>query len=57
MHPSEDITRWFLMNDDFMPVGWIELPLNEQLLAAGPNRFIVLRKDELDVESVVVYER
>jgi hypothetical protein len=57
MHPSEDITRWFLMNDDFLPVGWIELPPNERLLAAGPNRLIVLRKDELDVESVVVYER
>ncbi len=57
MHPSEDITRWFLMNGDFMPVGWIELPPNERLLAAEPNKLIVLRKDELDVESVVVYER
>jgi len=57
MHPSEDITRWFLMNDDFLPVGWIELPPNDRLLAAGSSRLIVLRRDELDVESVVVYER
>jgi hypothetical protein len=57
MHPSEELTRWFLMADDFLPAGWIGLPPNERLLAAGPNKLIVLRKDELDVESVVLYER
>jgi len=36
-------------------VGWIELPPNERLLAAGPDRMVVLRKDDLEVESVVVY--
>ncbi len=57
LHPSDDGTRWFLMGESFRPSGWIELPPNERLLAAGPNSVIVLRKDELDVESVVVYER
>jgi len=55
LHPTEDNTRWFLMGSDFQPTGWIELPPNERLLAAGPSELIVLRKDELDVESVVVY--
>ena len=55
LHPTETITRWFLMDDDFQPVGWIEFQSNELLLAAGPNRLIVLRKDDLDVESVIVY--
>jgi hypothetical protein len=56
-HPSEDGTRWFLMSDAFEPVGWIELLANETLLAAGADKLVVLRKDELDIESVVVYER
>lgn len=55
LHPTEDVTRWFLMDDGFLPVGWIELPPRERLLAAGPDRLLVLRKDALDVESVVVY--
>jgi hypothetical protein len=54
-HPTEDVTRWFLMSDDLQPVGWLELPSNERVLAAEPDRLLVLRKDELDVESVVVY--
>jgi hypothetical protein len=55
LHPTEEVTRWFLMDGAFQPVGWIELPANERLLAAGPNNLVVLRKDELDVESVVLY--
>jgi hypothetical protein len=55
LHPTAEMTRWFLMDDSFQAVGWIELPPNERLLAAGPNNLIVLRKDELDIESVVLY--
>ena len=55
LHPTEDNTRWFLMGSDLRPTGWIELPPKERLLAAGPDKVIVLRKDELDVESVVLY--
>jgi hypothetical protein len=56
LHPTEEVTRWFRMGGGFQPVGWVEFQSNEQLLAAGPNRLIVLRKDELGVESVVVYD-
>jgi len=55
LHPTEAISHWILMSADFAPVGWVELPPKEQLLAAGPSRLIVLRKDPLDVESVVIY--
>jgi len=55
LHPTEDVSRWFLMSDDFRPVAWIALPPRERLLAAAPGRLIVLRRDELDVESAVVY--
>jgi hypothetical protein len=54
LSPTMAVSRWILMGADFSPVGWIELPLNERLLAAGPNSVVVLRKDELDVESVVI---
>jgi hypothetical protein len=55
LHPVDAETRWFLMNERFEPVGWIELPPNERLLAAAPGRLVVLRRDGLGVESVVVY--
>lgn len=55
LHPTEDITRWTLMDEGFVPLGRIDLPHGERLLAAGPRSLIVLRKDDLDVESVVVY--
>lgn len=55
LHPTDDVSRWFLLDDGFEPVGWIELPPGERLLAAESHRMIVLRKDDLDVESVVVY--
>jgi hypothetical protein len=55
LHPTEEISRWILMGAGFSPVGWIELQPKERLLAAGPNSLIVLRKDDLDVESVVIF--
>lgn len=55
LHPVEAETRWFPMDEGFEPVGWIAWPPNERLLAAGSGRLVVLRKDELGVESVVVY--
>ena len=54
LSPTLDISRWVLMDADFSPVAWIELQPNERLLAAGRNRLVILRKDELDVESVVI---
>jgi hypothetical protein len=55
LHPTEEVTRWFVLGEDFLPVGWVEFEPNERLLAVGAKRLIVLRKDELEVESVVVY--
>ncbi len=54
LSPTLDISRWVLIDADFSPVGWIELQANERLLAAGSNKLVILRKDELDVESVVI---
>jgi len=54
LSPTLDISRWVLMDTDFAPVGWIELPPNERLLAAAPNKLVIVRKDEVGVESVVV---
>jgi hypothetical protein len=54
LSPTLDISRWVLMDVDFSPVGWIGLQPNERLLAAGRDILVVLRKDDLGVESVVV---
>jgi hypothetical protein len=54
LSPTLKTSRWILMDAGFSPVGWIELQPNERLLAAGPNTVVILRKDELDIESVVI---
>lgn len=54
LSPTLNFSRWVLMDVDFSPVGWIELQPNERLLAAGRDTLVVLRKDDLGVESVVV---
>jgi hypothetical protein len=54
LSPTLGVSRWILMSAGFSPIGWIELQPNERLLAAGPNNVIILRTDELDVESVVI---
>jgi hypothetical protein len=54
LSPTMGVSRWILMGAGFSPIGWIELQPNEQLLAAGPNSVVVLRKDQLDVESVAI---
>jgi len=54
LSPTLDISRWVLLDADFAPIGWIELQPNERLLAAGRNKLVIVRKDELDVESVAI---
>ena len=54
LSPTSEVSRWILLDSGFSPAGWIELRPNERLLAAGPDIVVVLRKDELDVESVVI---
>jgi len=54
LSPTLDVSRWILMGEGFQPVGWIELAPNEQLLATGPDLAVILRKDDLGVESVVL---
>lgn len=57
LSPTLEVSRWILMDGAFRPIGWIELEPNEQLLAAGPDVVVILRKDELGVESVVLLGR
>ena len=46
--------RWFSMGTDFRPTGWIEIPDEGRLVAAGYGLLVTVVKDEMDVESVVV---
>ena len=57
LSPTVDVSRWILMDAEFAPVGWIELQPNERFLAAGPDVVVIVRKDALDVESVVFLTR
>jgi len=54
LSPTLDVSRWILMGEGFQAAGWIELAPNEQLLAIGPRLVVILRKDDLGVESVVL---
>jgi hypothetical protein len=54
LSPTVDVSRWILMDADFSPVGWIELQPTETFLAAGPDVVVIVRKDALDVESIVL---
>ena len=47
--------RWFRMGPDFRPDGWLEVPENGRLLAAGYGLLVTVVRDDLDVESVVAY--
>ena len=54
LSPTVEVGRWVLMDAEFSPVGWIELQPNETFLAAGPRVAVIVRKDALDVESIVL---
>lgn len=47
--------RWFRLGDDFRPTGWLDLPENSRLVAVGHGLLVAVARDELDVETVVVY--
>ena len=54
LSPTVEVGRWVLMDAEFSPVGWIELQPNETFLAAGPRVAVIVRKDALDIESIVL---
>jgi len=54
-YPGTPIQRWYRLSADFEPMGWIQLDPQEELLAAAGTRILVLSKDELDVESVILF--
>jgi hypothetical protein len=53
LSPTMEVSRWVLMDAEFSPAAWIELQPNETFLTAGPGVVVIVRKDALDVESVV----
>ena len=47
---------WFRTSSGFRPTGWIKIQANDRVLDAQGDRLLVLRKDALDVETVLVLE-
>jgi len=54
--PDEGGERWFRMTSGFQPDGWLDVPEGGRLLAAGDGLIVTLVKDDLDVQTVVLYQ-
>lgn len=55
-YPEEPVQRWFLFDKAMNPQGWFDLPVGQKVLAANDRRVLVLSKDELDRESVLIQQ-
>lgn len=53
--PRSAVVRWFAMSAGFSPIGWVELPRTQRILAIRGSTLVTLARDEWDAESVVVY--
>ena len=54
LYPGETVQRWFRLSGDLEPTGWIELAGSDVLLVANEDTLVVLTRDALDVETVVI---
>jgi hypothetical protein len=52
---SEEVATWLVLDRSGEPVGRVELPAGQSVLAVEEGRIAVLELDELDVPYVVVY--
>lgn len=52
---GEELRRWVVFAADGSPVGRVDLPANGELLDVTSDQVLLLRRDDLGVESVVLY--
>lgn len=52
---GEELRRWVVFAADGSPVGRVDLPANGELLDVTSDQVLLLRTDDLGVESVVLY--
>lgn len=54
--PGAEQSEWLVLSTAGEPVGRITIPGDAKLLEAGPEQLLLLRRDELGVEQILLYD-